>query len=62
MAAHQTSREMLQAFPEVLSTIGAFTGWGGIIYTYLHLAVLWQDPGLLQDALDAVAQLTDSRS
>lgn len=27
--------------------IGAFTGWGGAIYTLTHLGVLWDEPALL---------------
>ncbi len=57
MAAHETSRAALQASPEVMSTVGAFTGWGGIIYTHLHLASLWQAPSLLQEARDTTARL-----
>jgi type 2 lantibiotic biosynthesis protein LanM len=29
---------------------GAFYGWGGLIYLYTHLAVLWQDASLLIEA------------
>jgi prepilin-type N-terminal cleavage/methylation domain-containing protein/prepilin-type processing-associated H-X9-DG protein len=30
--------------------IGAFNGWGGIIYTFTHLGVLWGDRDLLAEA------------
>lgn len=30
---------------------GAFDGWAGIAYTYLHLSVLWDDPRLMQKAI-----------
>jgi type 2 lantibiotic biosynthesis protein LanM len=33
-----------------LKSIGAFDGWGGIIYTLAHLGALWDDAGLLAEA------------
>jgi type 2 lantibiotic biosynthesis protein LanM len=33
-----------------VTRIGAFTGWGGLIYALTHLGVLWQQPALLDDA------------
>ncbi len=33
-----------------ISGVGAFTGWGGLIYTLTHLGVLWQDDTLLDQA------------
>jgi type 2 lantibiotic biosynthesis protein LanM len=38
-----------------LTSVGGFDGWGGIIYTYAHLAALWQEPALLREA-DAIVQ------
>ena len=29
-----------------ITRIGAFTGWGGLIYALTHLGVLWQQPAL----------------
>jgi len=37
--------------------IGAFTGWGGLIYSLTHVGTLWSDPSLIEAALDAVAKL-----
>jgi type 2 lantibiotic biosynthesis protein LanM len=31
-------------------SLGAFSGLGGIIYTLAHLAVLWEDPSLIDEA------------
>ena len=31
--------------------LGAYMGWGGILYTYVHLAELWRDEQLLDKAL-----------
>ena len=33
-----------------LTSIGGFSGWGGIIYTLTHLGALWNDPSLLHEA------------
>jgi type 2 lantibiotic biosynthesis protein LanM len=40
-----------------LRLVGAWTGWGGLIYTFAHLAALWRDPSLLDAAEGCVAQL-----
>lgn len=37
--------------------LGAFVGWGGVIYTLTHLAILWQQLPLLQMAEDLVELL-----
>jgi len=36
-------------------SVGGFGGFGGIIYTYTHLSVLWEQPSLLDD-LDTVLE------
>jgi len=33
-----------------LQSIGAFEGWGGVIYLYLHLAALWRRSDLMEEA------------
>lgn len=33
-----------------MSELGAFTGWGGALYTLAHLATLWDEPALLDEA------------
>jgi type 2 lantibiotic biosynthesis protein LanM len=40
-----------------LTTTGAFTGWGGLIYTLTHLGVLWRDAKLLETAVGWVDEL-----
>jgi type 2 lantibiotic biosynthesis protein LanM len=40
-----------------LPEIGGLEGWGGLLYTLTHLAVLWDDAGLLSQAEDIVAVL-----
>ncbi|HVT17290.1 MAG TPA: type 2 lanthipeptide synthetase LanM family protein [Thermoanaerobaculia bacterium] len=37
--------------------LGAFSGWGGLIYTLAHLAALWDDPALLDGAEACLAHL-----
>ncbi|HEY0602084.1 MAG TPA: type 2 lanthipeptide synthetase LanM family protein [Herpetosiphonaceae bacterium] len=34
------------------AAIGAFEGWGGVIYALTHLSMLWDDPTLLAEAND----------
>ena len=38
-------------------SIGGFDGWGGMIYTLVHLSVLWNQPALLSEAEAAVRLL-----
>ncbi len=41
-------------FSQELPGIGAFEGWGGLLYTLTHLGALWQDEALLSQAEDLV--------
>jgi len=54
-AALTTLRRQVERSRSVLTAIGGFKGWGGMIYTYAHLAVLWGQPALLEEA-EAVAE------
>jgi type 2 lantibiotic biosynthesis protein LanM len=47
--------EAADAFP----AIGAFDGLGGQLYTFAHLAFLWQDPSMIEIA-EELAHLTQS--
>ncbi len=40
-----------------LELLGAMSGWGGLIYTFAHLAELWGDPALLDAAEGCLARL-----
>ncbi len=40
-------------------TVGGFDGWGGLVYTWLHLGRLWRDEGLVQKAIDAVPKFEE---
>jgi type 2 lantibiotic biosynthesis protein LanM len=41
----------------VAASVGGFDGWGGMIYTLVHLSVLWNQPSLLSEAEAAVRLL-----
>jgi type 2 lantibiotic biosynthesis protein LanM len=45
-----TVREQLQASGESPWLLGAYDGWGGVLYTYVQLAALWREPELLDEA------------
>ncbi|HSS77278.1 MAG TPA: type 2 lanthipeptide synthetase LanM family protein [Thermoanaerobaculia bacterium] len=49
LALH-TVRQRLAADPGALAHLGAFNGWGGVVYTLTHLGLLWDEPGLLDEA------------
>jgi type 2 lantibiotic biosynthesis protein LanM len=42
-----TLKTRLETTGRYIYSIGAFNGWGGIIYTLSHLAALWSDPELI---------------
>jgi type 2 lantibiotic biosynthesis protein LanM len=49
-AAVVTMNEQLRYGRKALSTIGAFSGWGGLVWTFTHLSALWGDEPLLAEA------------
>ncbi len=57
-SALRTVRRQIERHPSVLTSIGAFGGWGGLIYTLTHLAVLWREPALLTEAEATVHRLS----
>jgi type 2 lantibiotic biosynthesis protein LanM len=56
-SALATFRNLKELSTPGLSAIGAFSGWGGIIYTLAHLGVLWDNKELLAEAEEAVELL-----
>ncbi|PYS92812.1 MAG: type 2 lantipeptide synthetase LanM, partial [Acidobacteria bacterium] len=58
-AALTTLRRQTERARATIKRIGAFDGWGGIIYTLAHLAVLWREPALLDEASEMVARLPE---
>lgn len=58
--AGQTCETMLRRLEKngaSLKSVGAFSGWGGLIYALGHLAVLWRETALLRRAESIVATL-----
>jgi class II lanthipeptide synthase len=49
LALHTVHRR-LAAEPEAMVHPGAFSGWGGIVYTFTHLGLLWDEPSWLDEA------------
>jgi type 2 lantibiotic biosynthesis protein LanM len=43
-------RQQLEADPKLVSGVGGFNGWGGVIYALTHLGRLWKDDALLDEA------------
>lgn len=56
LAVH-TIRKRIEADPEVLVRPGAFSGWGGVVYTLTHLGALWDEPELLDEAERLAARI-----
>jgi type 2 lantibiotic biosynthesis protein LanM len=54
-----TMRSQIEKFRSGFKQIGAFGGWGGIIYTLTHLAVLWNQPELITEAEKIIEYLPD---
>ncbi len=51
------SRHLMQHSQFSDAPIGAFGGWGGVVYCLTHLGVLWRQPNLFSEAEDMVRQL-----
>jgi type 2 lantibiotic biosynthesis protein LanM len=49
-AALTTLRRQVQHSQALLTTVGGFSGWGGVIYMLTHLGTLWDQPGLVTEA------------
>src|SRR5262249_29395853 len=55
--AVRTLQWHLEHSAELITSIGSFSGWGGILYTLAHLAALWRQPDLRQQADTLVDRL-----
>jgi type 2 lantibiotic biosynthesis protein LanM len=51
-------RRQIEARKKTILAIGAYNGWGGMIYTLTHLSALWNDPALLEEAEEFVRLIT----
>lgn len=56
-AALKTITSQLEQSKSLLKSIGAYDGWGGIIYTLTQLGILWDKPDLLSQAEELVQLL-----
>jgi type 2 lantibiotic biosynthesis protein LanM len=54
-----TMRKHVDQAKSSLTQIGAFAGWGGIIFALTHLGQLWNEPALLNEAEDVVGRLPE---
>jgi type 2 lantibiotic biosynthesis protein LanM len=57
--ALNTLRTRLENSSEHIRSIGAFDGWGGIIYMLSHLAALWRDTELISYANSMIDRLPE---
>jgi type 2 lantibiotic biosynthesis protein LanM len=55
-----TLRRQIERSQSYLTSIGGFSGWGGIIYLLAHLGALWEQPELFVEAEAIVAGLPDA--
>ena len=58
-AALTTIQRQVEQNRPHLTSIGAFDGWGGVIYTLTHLGALWNESELLAQAEEMVGLLPD---
>lgn len=56
-AALTTLQRQLERSRALITPIGAFNGWGGVIYTLTHLGKLWRQPELITEAEAVVERL-----
>jgi len=54
VAGANNLKNQVSAMTPASAGIGAFTGWGGLLYLYSHLAVLWDQPDRLTEARGVV--------
>lgn len=52
-----TMRRLVERSPSSEVPMGAFTGWGGIIYVLTHLSQLWDQPDLLIEATAMIGNI-----
>lgn len=55
--ASVTLLRQVEAGASKVKTIGLFNGWGGVVYTLVHLGVLWGRADLIDKAVDIVSSL-----
>ena len=55
--ALSTVRRRIESDPGALRHLGAYSGWGGIVYALTHLGLLWEEPELLEAAARQAAAM-----
>jgi type 2 lantibiotic biosynthesis protein LanM len=55
--ALSTVRRRIETDPGALRDPGAFSGWGGVVYTFTRLGLLWEEPGLVDEAADLASRM-----
>mgnify|MGYP001023508589 CR=1 FL=1 len=58
-ASLPTIQRLLERDGDAFEEVGAFSGWGGLVYAYTHLAALWQRPELLAGAEGLVERMPE---
>lgn len=54
-----TLRWMIRDYPESVRGIGAFNGWGSLVYCFALLGALWGDDDLLDEAESLLPRIAD---
>jgi type 2 lantibiotic biosynthesis protein LanM len=52
-------KQQIASDPTAISGVGAFNGWGGVIYALAHLGRLWNDDALLDEAQSYARRLPE---
>jgi type 2 lantibiotic biosynthesis protein LanM len=52
--ALKTILSQVELYQDEMAQIGAFEGWGGILYTMTHLSIVWGDESIVAQATDIV--------
>lgn len=55
--AWETVRRSMEQFPAAFPRIGAYTGWGGLVYASTFLGLLWDESSFLEEAAGYVPEL-----
>jgi type 2 lantibiotic biosynthesis protein LanM len=58
-AGFQTLWSQRDTLRGLVTSLGGYEGWGGVIWTFTHLSRLWDDPALLAEAKDVLDLLPD---
>jgi type 2 lantibiotic biosynthesis protein LanM len=58
-AGCRAMRRQVEQMKGEIKTVGAFDGWGSVIYLLSHLGVLWNDPNLFAEAREVAALLPE---